>query len=107
VTAIPVLYELTTTALEDLDEIWYYISADSQKAADRVELEILRACGRLARRPRLGKLRDDLGSKPLRFWTVPRFPNYSIVYLPDTKPLLIVAILQGNRDIGAVLRARG
>jgi plasmid stabilization system protein ParE len=34
---------------------------------------------------------------------VTRFPNYIVVYCPDTKPLQIVAVLHGKREIQAIL----
>jgi toxin ParE1/3/4 len=101
-----ILYELTPKALDDLDEIWFYIAQDDPKAADRVESAILAACRRLSKFPGLGNARMELTSRSLRFWTVPKYPNYSIVYQPETKPLRILGILQGNRDIGPILPSR-
>jgi plasmid stabilization system protein ParE len=101
-----ILYELTPSALADLEDIWTFIAADKPSAADRVELSILAACRRLSRVPKLGKVRPELTSLPLRFWTVTRYPNYSIAYVPDTKPLRIIGILHGNRNIGPILSSR-
>src|ERR1019366_8253219 len=42
---------------------------------------------RLAKHPRTGTKRRDITPLPLRFWTVTRFPNYVIVYRPETVPL--------------------
>jgi plasmid stabilization system protein ParE len=101
-----ILYELTPKALDDLDEIWLYIAGDDLRAADRVESAILSACRRLSRFPGLGKPRNELTPRPLRFWTVSRYPNYFIAYWPETKPLRIVGILHGNRDIEPILSSR-
>jgi plasmid stabilization system protein ParE len=101
-----VLYELTPRALDDLYEIWLYIAADKVAAADRVEAAILAACRRLAKFPRLGTERTGFASKPIRLWPVPRYPNYCVVYLPDTKPLQVIAILHGSREAEPVLRTR-
>ena len=35
---------------------------------------------------------------PLRFWTLTRYPNYAIVYRPETAPLEIVAVTHGKRN---------
>jgi plasmid stabilization system protein ParE len=101
-----VLYELTPQALDDLYEIWLYIAEDKVTAADRVEAAILAACRRLDRFPGLGTERAGVVSEPIRLWPVPRYSNYCIIYLPDTKPLRIVRILHGARDIGAILSSR-
>jgi plasmid stabilization system protein ParE len=101
-----ILYELTPKALDDLDEIWLYIAEDDLRAADRVESAILAACRRLSRFPGLGKPQNELTPRPLRFWTIPRYPNYLIVYWPETRPLRIIGILHGNRDIESILPSR-
>ena len=53
-----------------------------------------------------GHLRPDLTARPLRFRTLIRYPNYSIVYRPETAPLQIVAVLHGKRNIRRVLKQR-
>lgn len=99
-------YQFTRQAREDLDDIWWLIAAHNREAADGVETEILNSCLRLAKRPRIGTIRQDITSLPLRFWTVTRFPNYVIVYRPETVPLQIIAVLHGRRDLQAVLQER-
>jgi plasmid stabilization system protein ParE len=96
-------FQLTPRATEDLDAIWSTIAEENREAADRVEIEILATCHRLARHPRMGTKRLDLTSLPVRFWTVTKFPNYVIVYRPETVPLQVVAIPHGKRDLKAVL----
>ena len=85
-------FRLTREAIEDLDAIWLHIYKDDPKAADSVEEEIRSACALLAERPLQGHLRRDLTKLPLRFWTLPKYPNYMIVYNPHARP---VAILRG------------
>ena len=99
-------FELTPLATEDLDGIWWFIAEDSRDAADRVELEIVETCRRLAKHPHMGTKRQDITSLPLRFWTVTKFPNYVIVYRPETAPLQVVAVLHGKRDLRAVFEER-
>jgi plasmid stabilization system protein ParE len=43
---------------------------------------------------------------PVRLWTITKFPNYVIVYRPETNPLQVVAILHGKRDLKGVLKER-
>jgi plasmid stabilization system protein ParE len=77
-------FQLTPQASEDLDAIWWTISDHSQDAAERVELEILASCRMLAKFPRMGNRRRDITKIPVRFWTLTKFPNYLIVYRPET-----------------------
>jgi plasmid stabilization system protein ParE len=100
---MPTPYLFTLRALNDLDEIWNFIADDNVNAANRVESAILSACNSLSRHPLLGSKRTDLTLLPVRFWTITRFPNFIVVYRPDTKPLQIVTILHGKRNIPAVL----
>ena len=53
-------YELTPEAVNDLFEIWNFISQDNPEAADRVEKAVLRACELLADSPLAGRVRKDL-----------------------------------------------
>jgi plasmid stabilization system protein ParE len=99
-------FELTPQAAEDLDAIWWIIAEDNRDAAQRVEMEIIATCQRLARHPRMGIKRQDVTMLPVRFWTITKFPNYVIVYRPDTIPLQVVAILHGKRDLEEVLEKR-
>lgn len=52
-----------------------------------------------------GHRRDDLTSRPLRFW---RVYDYLIAYAPE-KPLLVLAVLHGRRNpriLAGILRGR-
>jgi plasmid stabilization system protein ParE len=100
-------YQLTPRALDNLDEIWIFIAQDKISAADRVEAAILSACYRLARHPLLGTKRTEITGKPVRFWTVPRYPNYIVVYRPETRPLQVVAIVHGMRNLKQLLDEPG
>jgi len=97
-------YWLTSKAEGDLFTIWSFIARDNIDAADRVEAAILDACAFLAAAPLRGHLRKDLTSLPVRWWTVFRYPNYVIVYDPVTKPLQILRILHGARNISRQLK---
>ncbi len=99
-------FEFTPQAAEDLDAVWWFIAEDSREAADRVEMEIVATCRRLAKHPLMGGKRQDITHLPVRFWTVTKFPNYVIVYRPETVPLQVVAVLHGKRDLKRTLENR-
>jgi antitoxin ParD1/3/4/toxin ParE1/3/4 len=54
------------------------------------------AMTRLAEMPEIGHVREDLADEPLRFWPV---YSYLIIYRPDARPLQVVRVLSGSRDI--------
>jgi plasmid stabilization system protein ParE len=98
--------QFTPQASEDLDAIWWVIAENNRDAADRVEREILATCHRLAKHPGMGTKRQDITPLPVRFWTVTKFPNYVIVYRPETVPVQVVAVLHGKRDLKEVMEGR-
>ena len=49
---------------------------------------------------RSGHVREDLTSRPLKFWPV---YSYLIVYDPVTKPVQIMRVLHGMRDVEEIL----
>ena len=67
----------------------------------RVEQEIEQAVSKLARNLELGHFRRDLTSKSVRFWPI---HSYLIIYDPSSRPLEIVRILSGYRDVAALLK---
>ena len=99
-------FVLHPEALADLEEIWEFIAAENLAAADRVLDEIWEAAQSLAIFPRMGHIRADLTSRPLRFHPV---RDYLIAYAPEEKPLVVIAILHGRRNprvMAALLRER-
>jgi antitoxin ParD1/3/4 len=96
-------YRLSKRAVDDLDSIWSYIAADSVDAANRVESAILAAFEKLGRFPNIGSKRTDVTDKPVRFWTVTRFPNFIVVYRPETTPIHVLTVIHGMRDAKAIL----
>lgn len=88
-------------ARRDLLEIWEFIAQDNLDAADRVEREIEQAMVTLAANPKLGHSRRDLTTRPVRFWTI---YSYLIIYDPESRPLEIVRILSGYRDVAQLLK---
>lgn len=99
-------YALTPLAKADIFEIWSYIAEHSEEAADLVEQAIYDACSFVAKVPMSGHARPDLTSHRLRFWTLTRYPNYTVVYRPETDPLQVIAVLHGKRNIQRILKQR-
>ena len=99
-------FQLTPQATEDLDSIWWFNHRDSKEAADRVEIEIVATCHRLSRYPLIGHYRRDISPLQVRFWTLPKYPNYTIVYRPETEPLQLIAILHGRQGAHEILKTR-
>ena len=99
-------YALTPLAQSDIFEIWCFLANYSENAADRVEQAIYDACAFVAEAPLRGHSRSSLTSRPVRFWTLTRYPNYTVVYRPETTPLQVVAVLHGKRNLRRILQGR-
>jgi plasmid stabilization system protein ParE len=104
---MPTSFQLTPRALDDLSDIWEYSAEDSVRSANRVESAILLACDSLARHPAIGSKRSEITALPVRFWNVTRYPDFIVVYRTETKPLQVVAILHGKRDIKTLFEKPG
>lgn len=96
-------YILGVSVEFDLDDIWEFIAVDSIDAADNWIDKLFDAFDTLARTPNIGHRREDLTTLPVRFWPVGK---YLVIYRADRKPIEIVAVTQGSRDIPAFLRRR-
>jgi toxin ParE1/3/4 len=97
----PYVYVLTPEAQAHIDEIGAYIAHDSLDAALKVYDAFEEAFGQLAERPGLGHSRQDLTDRPLKFWSV---FSYLVVYDPESRPLTIIAVLHGARDVEKLLK---
>ena len=97
-------YVLAPEAAGDLVEIWRYIKVQSSlEMADRVEFVIRDRIVFLALNPGAGHWRKDLTHAAVRFFPV---YSYLIVYRPESKPLQVVAILHGHREVERILTLR-
>ena len=97
------LYDVSAEAQNDLFEIWRRIAGDSVELANRIESEFYELFASLGRLPRQGHTRKDLTRRPVLF-----SPLYSflVVYQPDVKPIRIMAVLRGRRNIRRILQER-
>ncbi len=97
-------YVLAPQAVVDLAEIWRYIKDQSSIAtADHVEFVIREKIALLAQTPEAGHRRENLTDQDVKFFPV---YSYLIIYRPETKPLQIVSILHGRRELEQLLRDR-
>ena len=85
----------TPRAELDLIEIWDYISADNQNAADKLVLAINEKCDLLARQPEIGRKRADLGSDIRSF----AYRRYLILYRIVVDGVEIIRVVHSARNL--------
>ncbi|MGJ4925981.1 type II toxin-antitoxin system RelE/ParE family toxin [Bradyrhizobium sp. HKCCYLS2038] len=86
---------LRPQAREDALEIWQYIAADNETAANALLHRFDRAIRTLADNPLAGRERPELG-RDIRSFPV---GNYILFYIPTTNAIEVVRILHAARDI--------
>jgi plasmid stabilization system protein ParE len=97
-------FQLSEDAVIDVDIIWLYLlEKEGEETADWIVTEIFKAFYKLADIPNSGHRRADLTSKQVLFH---RVFSYLVVYEPGGKPLKIVGVLHGKRNISRILRLR-
>jgi plasmid stabilization system protein ParE len=96
-------YILSEDAALDLDGIWEFIAEDSIDAADRWIGKLFDAFDAIGDAPGIGHRREDLTAYPVLFWPL---GAYLIIYRATSRPVEIVAVTQGARDIPAFLQRR-
>jgi len=99
----PSLYDVSAEGQNDLFEIWRRIAEDSVDLANRIDREFHNLFGSLGRMPGQGHTRKDLTKEPVLF-----FPMYSflVVFQPDVRPIRILAVLRGRRNVKRLLSER-
>ena len=94
-------YTLSPEAKADIREIRVYLKHEAGPRAVKAVLEkIVAAFVLLSRTPGAGHTREDLTTAPVRFWAV---FSYLIVYNPAARPIEIVRVLHGYREVDAIL----
>lgn len=93
-------YQLTPEAQSNVDEIADFIAEESVDAAIRVLEALEDAFRQLAEMPEMGHTREDLTQRPVKFWSV---FSYLVVYNPASRPLTVLAVLHGARDVAKLL----
>jgi toxin ParE1/3/4 len=97
------LFVLTPQARDDLQEILLGIADDNPEAAERLRLEFYEGLTELARSPGVGHYREDLLGRRYRFWN---FYSYVVAYAWKPKPLHIIAVVHGKRDLAMFFNLR-
>lgn len=95
---------LTPAAKSDLSEILLDIAEDSPDTAGRLHAEIYRAFHRLSQTPGIGHYHEELLDRRHRFWN---FYSYVVCYVWEKKPIQIIAVVHGARDLASFLIERG
>jgi plasmid stabilization system protein ParE len=90
------LFLLTPEAKGDLKEILLDIADDSPDTAERLRSEFFEGLQKLGRSPGIGHYHDELLSRKYRFWN---FYSYVIAYVWQAKPIQVISIVHGARDL--------
>jgi plasmid stabilization system protein ParE len=95
-------FVLSPAATADVEQIEAFLDEHAPHATDAVLTRIHSAMRRIASTPGSGHLRRDLADEPLRFVAV---WSYLVVYRL-TRPVEIVRVIHGARDVARLLRVR-
>lgn len=95
-------YVLSPAATADIEQIAAFLDQHAPHATAVVLGKLRDAMRRLAATPGVGHLRTDLADEPLRFFAV---WSYLVVYRL-TRPLEVVRVVHGDRDVARELRGR-
>lgn len=94
-------YRLSPAAASELDELLEYLLREGGPGpASRAVAEFSRAFELLAEQPGIGRMWDELSDQSVRLWPV---WSYLVVHEPAARPLTIVRILHGSRDLRRLL----
>jgi len=93
-------HRLSPEAVDDLDDIWFYVATNSSvEIADRFVDSLTTRFFLLASYPRAGRERDDRGPG-MRTFPV---GEYVVLYRIDGDDVLIVRVVRGTRDLDTLL----
>jgi plasmid stabilization system protein ParE len=96
-------FVLTPEARSDLKEILLDIAEDSPDAAERLRSEFYEGLQSLSRSPGIGHYHDELLSRKYRFWN---FYSYVVAYFWEAKPIQVVSVVHGARDLAVFFTLR-
>jgi plasmid stabilization system protein ParE len=92
---------LTPSAARDLDEILEYVlEHGGANPALHVHNRLYEGFSNVGAQPGIGHVRDDLADESLRVWAV---FSYLMIYRPETKPVQILRVIHGARDLPLAL----
>ncbi|MEO7716718.1 MAG: type II toxin-antitoxin system RelE/ParE family toxin [Capsulimonas sp.] len=91
---------IAEAAKEDQAEIWRYIAADNELAADRMIDLFVDAFTLLIAMPGVGRMRGELGDGLYSYTVTP----YLIFYRTSSTHMDILRVLHGSRDLHVLLQ---
>jgi plasmid stabilization system protein ParE len=98
-------YLLTDEAKQDLVGIKRYLTDEAGARVAKATLARIKdAIVFLGRTPGAGHVREDLTDVALKFWSV---NSYLIIYDPATRPIQVIRVLHGSRDVSTILADDG
>ena len=90
-------------AQSDIAEILDFLADEGLAVLEQYEAKFEEAFHLIAQMPLLGHTRPGFEDLPVRVWVV---RPYLVVYLPGSRPVEIVAVLHGARDVDEVMPDR-
>ena len=96
-------FVLTPEAKSDLSEILLDIAEDNPDTAERLRSGIYEAFQRLGQSPGIGHYHEELLDRRYRFWN---FYSCVVCYVWEQKPIQIIAVVHGARDLAAFFSSR-
>ena len=96
-------FVLTPEAKADLREILLNIAEDDPDTAERLRTEVYQTLQQLSRSPGIGHYHEELLDRRYRFWN---FYSYVICYVWQRKPIQIIAVVHGARELSLFFGSR-
>ena len=92
-----------------LQQVDWYSERELYDIAERFQQASSAAIAALMRMPRAGAPREVSNPRlaGLRSWPVKGFDEFRVYYLVQPELLIVVRVLHGKRDIGALLKVQG
>ena len=99
--------EWAEPALTDAEEIVdYLLSEDGERAAVDLVTRIEAATARLGHLPRRGRVVPELSAEGIHTYRELVIPPHRLVYRVAQRRVIVVAFVDGRRDLGELLVAR-
>jgi len=86
-------------AIEDLEEIVFYIASDSPITAEKILGRLQSRAASLESSPRRGRIVPELAHFGMRSWRELICKPYRIVYRIEKSKVYVLAVIDGRRNI--------
>jgi toxin ParE1/3/4 len=104
---MPFAVFLTADAVRDLEELYHYIALhDAPGKADQVPAKIEKTFGSLSESPERGAYLKELLTLGIRDYREIFFKPYRVIYRVTGDNLYVLLIVDGRRDMQALLQRR-